>query len=198
MIFDVPASEAAAWAAPSGEGPSDDSERFAALVARVDGKDIKIAAHVALGTSVKGWNTPDLDRRKVSAVEMVKCITETENNDSPTRYRPTAFVEREVGTTLEVEPFMAEAKVQNLVDAKQIHLQYTLAHDVALPREADLSVMVATAPGHPPKAVEFEETWKGGVTVNVDKAQFIGSRIPPGDTLKGRLHVAFFRVRVVK
>lgn len=215
VVFDVPATEAAAWPEPRRERPTDDSQRFAALLARVDGKQVKIAAHVALGMSVSQPNNGG-GPCKVSAVERVLSVAETENNDSPIRYRPTAMYENEVGTTLEAEATYAEASTQTpadpfvdtstitLADTKEIRLSYSLHHDVAMPQEPDYRDMIASLDEKknpdrdPPPAAFFQEVWKDKATVKIDSAQFIGARTPPGDKMKGRLHVAFVRARVLK
>lgn len=203
VVFDVPAAEAAAWPVPPSDGPADDSQRFAALLARVDGKQVKIAAHVALGTSV-GEPNKVFEPRKVSAVELVKSVTETENNDNPIRYRPTAMKEIEVGTTLEVAATFAAPSTLTLADATQIRLSYTLKHDAAMPQQPDYRDMIASLDEKknpdrkPPPATLFEETWEGKATVKVDSAQFIGARVPPGEKMTGRLHVAFIRTRPAK
>jgi hypothetical protein len=204
IVFDVPASEAAAWPSPASQvktaPASDGSQRFDALLERVDGKQVKIAAHVALGASVGSGYAGRT--HQVSAVELVKKVTVIENNDSPIRYRPTAVEETEVGTTLEVEA-AAEPNIP-LAKATLIDVSYTLKHDVAMPQQPDYRDMIAALdenknPGRrPPPATFFQEVWKGDATVNVNSPQFIGARTPPGEKMKGRLHVAFLRARVVK
>ncbi len=193
VVFDVPASEALPWPAPPDE-PGDDGALFAALLARVDGRQLKIAAHAALGTLLGGSN-------RASAVELAQSVTVTENNDSPIRYRPTAMESHEVGTILET---VADAGSHALADAKNLHLKYILKHDTAMPQQPDYRDMIASLdekknPGrHPPPAVFFQETWEGTASVSVDRPKFIGARVPAGANMKDRLHVAFLRVRVLK
>jgi hypothetical protein len=204
IVFDVPATEAASWTAPASEKErapaADDSQRFATLLERVDDKQVKIAAHVAVGASVGNGYINRAHR--VSAVELVKTVAVIENNDSPIRYRPTAVEETEVGTTLEVDPAV-DPNIA-LTKAKLIDVSYTLKHDVAMPQQPDYRDMIASLDEkknpsrRPPPAIFFQEIWKGDATVNVGGTQFIGARTPPGEKMKDRLHVAFLRVRVVQ
>ena len=196
VVFEVPASEAANWPSPAFQGPADDSQRFSALLARVDAKGAKIAAQATLVTPCGGSS-------KASAVEQVITVEATENNDNPARYRPTAMQEHDVGTTLEVEAVSGDAQASTLSQTQLISLKYTLAHDVAMPQLPGYREMIASLdekknPGRkPPPAIFFKEEWKGHTMVKVGGTQFIGSQVPPGDKMKNRLHLAFVRTRMI-
>jgi hypothetical protein len=212
VVFDVPGSEAAAWPAP-GEEPADDSERFAALLTRVDGKTEKIAAHVAVVTMAEerqkvfddaqeASGDPFGKPHQVGAFEKAFSVAAIETNDSPNRYRPTAMYPHEIGTTLDAVGATADDSTAKLAEAKQVAVKYTLRHDVAPLQEPDYRSMIALAQKgeslNQPVGTVFEETWKGKAIANVGATQFIGARTPPGEKMKDRLHLAFLRVRVVK
>jgi hypothetical protein len=212
VVFDVPGSEAAAWPAP-GEEPADDSERFAALLTRVDGKTVKIAAHVAVGTMAEerqkvfddaqeASGDPFGKPHQVGAFEKAFSVAAIETNDSPNRYRPTAMYPHEIGTTLDTAGTIADDSTAKLAEAKQVAVKYTLRHDVAPLQEPDYRSMIALAQKgeslNQPVGTVFEETWKGKAIANVGATHFIGARTPPGEKMKDRLHLAFLRVRVVK
>jgi hypothetical protein len=187
VVFDIPAAEAQSWQETFGR-VGDDDKGFAELLARADGKDVKIAAHVNLCTRSG-------QRGTVKNIEEVITVVEVDppRENTPLCYRPTAMEELPTGTILEADPVIQP-------DERSVELNYTFTHDVAPPHEPEAREFIAKASKDEnlPKATVFQEAWKGQVIVTDGRARFIGARVPPGDSLKGRLHVAFFRVHLAR
>jgi hypothetical protein len=192
VVFDIPAAEAANW--KSGiEGLTDDA-RFAALMERTQGKDVKLAAHVAVATAPKQEATVD-------SIEEVRTVIEVDppRDNSPSRYRPTAMDMIPSGTTWQVTAdLITPEDPLRALGPLEIHISHTLRHDVSPPREPKYEDMIAAGEGPLPVATVMEEAWEGETTLVPGKARFIGTREPPGDAFKGRLHVAFLRARVTE
>jgi hypothetical protein len=188
VVFDVPASEAALWADPS--PILEDGTRYEELTKRVDGEAVKIAAHTVIATR-SGV------RARVSDVEHIPIVTEVDPPEQgfPGRYRPTAMESIPCGTTFEVDPVIGP-------DAEIVAINYVLQHHVAVPKEPELPELLAellrTKGDDTLLATLFAEDWTGEAMVQDRGTRFIGARVPPGDAFKGRLHVAFLRMRLAR
>jgi hypothetical protein len=196
IVFDIPASEKAAW--QTGIAGELDERRFQDLMDRCKGHDVKLAAHVVVTTRPG-------QRSEATSIEEVQTVTEVDppTEISPTRYRPTAMEYIPCGTTWEVESELVRPDDPlHATGPLEVHVNYTLRHDVSPPREPNYEDMINEARNSPtgdvPKAIIFEEMWEGQTALAPGKARFIGMRGPPGDAFKDRLHVAFLRARVTE
>jgi hypothetical protein len=196
IVFDVPASEKAAW--QTGIAGVSDDEHFQALMERTKGHEVKLAAHVVVTTRPG-------QRSEATSIGEVQTVTEVDppTEISPTRYRPTAMEYIPCGTTWEVESELVRpADPLHAMGPLEVHVNYTLRHDVSPPQEPDYEDMINEARNSPtgdvPRAIIFEEMWEGQTALAPGNARFIGTRGPPGDAFKDRLHVAFLRARVTE
>jgi len=195
VVFEVPASEGAAWQLDPAK--FDDGDRFSKMLARTKNATAKIVSHLAVATT----SGP---RSSISNVEEVRTVTEVDppRKNSPQRYRPTAMDTIPCGTTWEVEPTMEASKNPFDHGALEMHLYHKLKHHVARPIEPTCQQMIESTrineSGPLPKAIVFEEAWEGDVTLKFGAVRCIGVQHPPGDAFKDKLHVAFLRARVAK
>jgi hypothetical protein len=194
IVFDIPAEEGAALSGGI-EGLADE-ERFAALMKRVNGTDVKLAAHVAVAVN------PGFSAR-LGSTEEVRTVTEVDppRENAPSRYRPTAVDVLPCGTQWEVTARLSRPDNPLLALAPmEIHLSHHLQHDVERPREPNYEDVIAEALASPvgdvPQAIVLQESWEGEARLAPGKVRFIGLREPPSDAFKGRVHAAFLRARV--
>ncbi|QIF02459.1 hypothetical protein [Roseimicrobium sp. ORNL1] len=194
VVFELPASERAAWEGQKTEGvPTDDESRFQKALAKVQDGTASIVCHLS---SVTNGRRSAL----VQNIEQVTFVTEYNPVDHNPygRYRPTALEASSVGSSWNVDvlSILAESEFGS---TPVIRVASALHHDTqpaVLPTLKESLEYTRTHQYDLPKPTFTAEEWTHNLILLPGKAQCLGIRQTPDAMKKDRIHVAFVRARV--